>query len=178
MVEAGDTLHQGETDTMVFHTTGADSDGEYLEVETTYGPMGELRPPMHYHPHQVELFQVLDRELTFDLDRELRTVAAGDELTIPRRQPHMAWNAGSQPVRFRWRTTPALRTENMFETMWGLVEAGTMGRHGQPRPPFLQSVLLMWTYRQEFRLTSPPYPVAAAVGCVLAVPARALGYRA
>lgn len=87
------------------------------------------------------------------------------------------WNPGPMPATFGWRTTPALRTEFMFETLWGLVAAGKMGRHGSPPPALLQSTLLMWSYRHEWRLASPPYPVALPLSAALAVPARLLGYR-
>ncbi|RZS37790.1 cupin domain [Herbihabitans rhizosphaerae] len=178
MVKTGDTLRQGDTDTMVFRKTSADTGGEYLEVEATYGPMGDLRPPAHYHPIQTELFQVLEGTLVFLLDGEEKTLNAGDELHIPKRVTHAAWNPGDVPARFVWRTTPAMRTEEMFKTMWNLVEDGKMGRHGNPRPPFLQSMAMMYGFRKEWRLTAPPYPVYLPLCAALSVPARLLGYRA
>lgn len=51
MARAGDTLQQGDTDTMVFRKTSADTDGAYVEVEVTYSTMTDLRPPVHYHPN-------------------------------------------------------------------------------------------------------------------------------
>jgi quercetin dioxygenase-like cupin family protein len=178
MAKTGDTLHQGDADTLVFRKTSADTGGAYLEVEATYGPMGALRPPPHYHPNQDELFQVVAGELTVVVDGEHRTLTAGDELAVPRGQRHAMWNQGLEPVRFLWRTTPALNTEAMFETFWSLVEAGKMGRHGNPRPALLQSMTLMWGYRNEWRLASPPYPIALPLCATLSVPARLLGYRA
>lgn len=176
MASTGDTLHQGDTDTLVFRATAADTGGRYVEVEATYGPMGEPPPP-HYHPRQDEHFEVLEGELSVLLDGQHRAMRAGDELDLPRRHQHAMWNAGDQPVRFRWRTTPALRTEDMTEMMWHLAETGRMGRHGSPRPALLQSTGLMWAYRNEWRLTSPPAPVALPLCAVLSVPARLLGYR-
>lgn len=177
MATTGDTLRQGDTDTLVFRKTSADTDGAYLEVEATYGPMGDLRPPAHYHPGQDEVFSVLEGELTFLVDGDQRTLTAGDELPLPRGRTHAVWNESTAPARFLWRTTPALRTEAMFETFWGLVAAGKMGRHGTPRPALLQSMLMMWDFRDEWRLVSPPYPIALPLCAALALPARALGYR-
>ena len=178
MASTGDTLHQGDTDTLVFRRCGADTGGAYLEVEATYGPMGDLRPPEHYHPSQVEAFAVLDGALSVVVGGARRTLRAGDELAVPNGVPHAMWNEGGEPVRFQWRTTPALGTERMFEVFWGLVEDGKMGRHGNPRPALLQSMAMMWSFRREWRLTPPPYPVALPLCATLSVPARLLGYRA
>ena len=48
----------------------------------------------------------------------------------------------------------------------------------RPRPALLQSMAMMWSFRREWRLTSPPYPVALPLCATLSVPARLLGYRA
>ncbi len=39
--------------------TGAETGGEVLEMEATYGGAGAL-PPEHLHPRQVERFEVLE----------------------------------------------------------------------------------------------------------------------
>lgn len=178
MARAGETLRQGNTDTLVFRETSADTGGAYLEVEATYGPMGDLRPPKHYHPSQDEVFTILAGALSVTVGERQRTLTAGDELTVPRGVPHAMWNEGDEPARFRWRTTPALGTERMFEVFWGLVADDKMGRHGNPRPALLQSMAMMWSFRREWRLTSPPYVVALPLCAALSVPARLLGYRA
>lgn len=177
MATAGDVLRQGDTDTLRFVRTSADTKGAYLDVDVSYGPMTDLRPPLHYHPYQDEHFRVLDGELSVVVDDRHHTLTAGDELTVTRGQRHSMWNSGPTRVRFRWQTTPALRTEAMFETFWGLVEAGRAGRHGQPRPPLLQSLLLIWTYRNEWRPCAPPPAIALPLSAVLAMPARLLGHR-
>jgi mannose-6-phosphate isomerase-like protein (cupin superfamily) len=178
MAYAGETLRQGDTDLMVFHRTSADTGGAYVEVEATYASMVDVRPPVHTHPAQDEHFEVRDGTLSFLVEGELREVGAGGSLDLPRGLKHTVWNAGAQPVRFLWRTSPALRTEDMYETLWGLVEDGKMGRHGKPRPKFLQSMLLAYAYRKEYRLASPPYPVLLPMCAVLGTVGRALGYPA
>ncbi|MQA25643.1 MAG: cupin domain-containing protein [Micromonosporaceae bacterium] len=178
MAASDDILRQGDTDTLVFRQTSADTNGAYLEVEATYAPMIDVRPQLHYHPRQDELFRVLHGELSVLVDGEPRSLTAGQDLVVTRGQRHSMWNPGPAPARFLWRTTPALRTEAMFETFWGLVQAGKAGRHGLPRPPLLQSMLLMWAYRNEWRLATPPAAIALPLCAALSVPARALGYRA
>jgi mannose-6-phosphate isomerase-like protein (cupin superfamily) len=177
MATTGDTLRQGDTDLMVFRKTSADTGGAYLEVEATYSAMPDVRPPVHSHPKQDENFQVLEGELSFLIEGEPRTLSEGEELFLPKGNKHTVWASGPDRTRFVWRTTPALRTEKMYETLWGLADEGKMGRHGKPRPPLLQSALLMLAYRNEYRLVSPPYPVFLPICAILAVPALALGYR-
>lgn len=176
MPKAGDVLRQGDTDTMVFRKTSADTDGAYLEVEATYTEMSDRRPPIHLHPHQDELFQVQEGELAFLVEGKKQVVSAGGELALPKGNLHTVWNPGPAPCTFRWRTTPALKTEYMYELLWNLAEDGKMGRHGKPRPSLLQSMVMMYAYRNEYRMEKPPFAVALPLSACLSVPARLMGY--
>jgi mannose-6-phosphate isomerase-like protein (cupin superfamily) len=178
MADVGTTLRQGDTDTMTFRHTTAATGGAFVEVEAVYAPMPEVRPPVHSHPAQDEHFEVLDGELLFEIEGERRTVGAGGVLDLPRGLRHTVWNGGPESTRFVWRTTPALHTETMYETLWGLADDGRMGRHGQSRPPLLQGALIMYAYRREYRLARPPYPVLVAGCALLGGIGRLCGYRA
>jgi quercetin dioxygenase-like cupin family protein len=170
----GDTLHQGESDTMTFRT---DPDHEDVEVEATYAAMRDVRPPVHCHPHQHEHFEVLSGELTFALDGREIAIGAGQTFDIPRGIYHTVWNDSVEHTTFRWRTSPALRTPQMYETLWGLAARGEMGRHGNPPAAFLQNVALMWRYRREYRLARPDPRLALPLCAALAPVAWACGYR-
>lgn len=178
MAETGTILRQGDTDTMTFRHTTAATGGAFVEVEAIYGPMPDVRPPVHSHPRQDEHFEILDGELTFEVEGERQVVGAGGLLDLPKGLRHTVWNDSDKPVRFTWRTTPALRTETMYETLWGLADEGRMGRHGSPRPPLLQGALLMYGYRNEYRLAKPPYPVLLTGCALLSAVGRLAGYRA
>lgn len=178
MADIGTALRQGDTDTMTFRQTTAATGGAFVEVEAVYAPMPDVRPPVHSHPSQDEHFEVLDGELHFEVEGSLRVVRSGGVLDLPRGQRHTVWNGGSAPTRFVWRTSPALATETMYETLWGLADDGKMGRHGQPRPPLLQGALIMYAYRREYRLAKPPYPVLVAGCALLGGIGRLVGYRA
>lgn len=178
MASTGDLLRQGDTDTMRFRSTATDSEGAFVEVEAEYDPMRDVRPPVHRHPRQDEHFEVISGTMSFLVAGTLHEVGPDETIDISRNTLHTVWNNGSERVRFRWRTTPALKTEDMYVTLWGLTAAGRMGRHGQPRPPFLQSACLMFGYRNEYRLAKPPYPVMLPLCALLAPVARLRGYRA
>jgi mannose-6-phosphate isomerase-like protein (cupin superfamily) len=179
MAAVGTTLRQGDTDTMTFINTTASTGGKFLEVEAVYAPMIAVRPPVHSHPRQDEHFEVLDGELTFEVEGKRRTVVAGDDIDLPRGVLHTVWNAApEQDVKFRWRTTPALHTEAMYEMLWGMADDGVMGRHGIPRPPLLQGALVMFAYRQEYKLAKPPYPILLTGCALLGTLGRLRGYSA
>src|SRR5688572_28694768 len=87
------------------------SSPEELVVEVTYGPGGKPPPP-HLHPTQDERFVVHGAGMRVDIDGAEREIAAGEAFDIPPGTPHKMWNAGSEPVRATWTTSPAGRTED------------------------------------------------------------------
>ena len=81
-------------------------DPERLEVEATWGPEGSP-PPKHFHPGQDEHFEVLDGALRVEVDGQERELRPGDTIDVPRGAVHRMWNAGVEPARARWVTSPA-----------------------------------------------------------------------
>ncbi|GAB3406360.1 cupin domain-containing protein [Flindersiella endophytica] len=112
---------------------------EALKIESTWQP-SDQKPPSHYHPNQDEHFEVLEGEVTVELDRgPERTLRAGDTLDVSRGTPHRMWNAGPEIARALWHVTPAMRTKEMFEYM----------DHGLPPQ---RAIRLLWRFRREYRL--------------------------
>src|SRR5688572_22782428 len=87
-----------------------------IEVEAEYGAHGSP-PPKHLHPDQSEHFEVLAGALTTRVDGSERVLEAGDTIDIPARAVHQMWNAGAEPARVLWRTSPAGRTLEWFEAL-------------------------------------------------------------
>jgi quercetin dioxygenase-like cupin family protein len=101
---------------IVFVATSGSTAGEYVEVEATYPP-NSTPPPRHLHPNQDEDFTVVTgsmRMTVADVDREL---SRGEQLHVPRGTPHVM-GAGEDGAVMRWRTSPALRTDEMFCALW------------------------------------------------------------
>lgn len=117
--------------------TAAETDGELLEMEVTYGGDGQL-PPEHLHPRQLERFEVLEGAVRTIIGGVERRYQAGDGFEVAAGTPHQM--TGDGRARLRWRVTPALRTAEFFEQLYG----GTAG------PDFLDQ------FSDEFRLTVPP----------------------
>ena len=151
------------------------SDADRLEVEASYAPHGG-KPPAHYHPAQDEHFAVVEGELHTRVDGDERVVRAGDTLDIPRGAVHQMWNAGDNPARVRWTTTPAGRTLDWFTAIDALHREGKVGKDGMPGP--LAFGVLLTEYRDVFRLAAKPEPVVRGAMAALGAVGRRRGYSA
>jgi quercetin dioxygenase-like cupin family protein len=125
MVHAGQEL-TGSGNYLRFIRTAAETDGELLEMESTYRE-GAALPPAHFHPSQEESFEVLEGTVTTIIDGVEESHAAGDTFHVPAGVVHqMVGEAGS---RLNWQVRPALKTAEFFE---GLYAGGEAARHGEP----------------------------------------------
>ena len=96
--------------------TGAETDGELLEMEASYGGAAGM-PPEHVHPSQVERFEVLEGAMRTIIDGAERRYEPGEPFEVPAGTPHQM--AADGPTRMRWEVTPALRTAEFFERLYG-----------------------------------------------------------
>jgi quercetin dioxygenase-like cupin family protein len=96
--------------------TGAETDGELLEMEGTWGGDGGL-PPNHFHPSQEEHFEVLEGTLHTVIDGTERFYSEGESFEVHAGTPHQM--AGDGPARAKWEVRPALRTAEFFERLNG-----------------------------------------------------------
>lgn len=171
MARAGDEL-RGTGGSIKFIETTEQSDGERVVVEITYSG-GPDRPPAHFHPSQTEHFEVIEGEIEAVVDGERHVLRAGDTLDIPPGAVHEMHS--EHGARQRWETTPALRTERFFETIWGLQQDGHTDARGVPSK--LQMALTLRHFAPEFRLAKPPGVVQAVAFPLLAALARARGLK-
>lgn len=100
----------------VFTATSESTGGEYVEIEATYPP-SSAKPPRHHHPAQTEHFTVLAGTMHGVRGDEEFTIHAGDDLVVEPGTPHQMW-AGLDGAVMRWRTSPALRTGELFCELW------------------------------------------------------------
>jgi quercetin dioxygenase-like cupin family protein len=128
----------------VFLATAESTGGAYLEIVVTYPP-NNPPPPMHKHPTQAEHFTVLAGAIEAIVDGAQSTVSAGGEIDVPAGIAHKMW-ATEEGVVMRWRTTPALRTGEMFCDLW------QVARDNDWRPGGLQLFEVLQKYDAEFCL--------------------------
>jgi quercetin dioxygenase-like cupin family protein len=94
--------------------TAAETGGDLLEMEATYGGTGAL-PPEHFHPRQVEHFEVLEGNIRAIIDGTERQYGLGETFDVPAGTRHQM--TADEPSRVRWEIRPALRTAEFFERL-------------------------------------------------------------
>ncbi len=171
MAQSGEQISNGAGMTLRFLRTASDTGGELLEMEATYEP-ASIRPPEHFHPNQVERFEILEGTMHAVIDGEDRELHAGDTIEIEARVPHTMWNEGPGQARTLWQTRPALRTEDFFETLFGIARDGSATSQ---KPGLLRTAVFAKEFRNEFRATSPPAALQAIAVGVLAPIGRLMG---
>jgi len=76
--------------------------------------LGHGGPPMHFHLHQDEWFYVMEGEVVIQLDRERKTLRAGESVLGPRGIPHGFMGVGDKPAHMLIAFTPAGKMEGFF----------------------------------------------------------------
>lgn len=175
MIRTGQTIEHPVTgERLTFLKTSRDTGGEYVLVECELAPGGQVAAA-HVHPHQDETFEVLEGRVGFTAgDREVVVMASGT-ITVPRGTAHKFWNAGEEVARFRTEVRPALRFEQLIETMFSLAQDGKVNRKGMPSP--LRLAVIARAHFDDVRLPFPPAWMQRA-GLALGAPlGRLVGYR-
>jgi quercetin dioxygenase-like cupin family protein len=173
-VRAGDTIWNPLTGEKAMIVESAEETGGTrivadFAVETGgFVPGGE-----HVHDHLAEHVEVRAGRITFVLDGEERTLAAGDQVTVVPGTWHRWWNAGQDEVQARVRIEPAMRFQEMILVAWGLCADGHTNAEG--RPSALFGALLATRYRREVRFRQPPDAVQRVLFPPLVVLARLRG---
>jgi quercetin dioxygenase-like cupin family protein len=174
MAYAGQILENPQSgERFRFVKTAADTNGEYLEFELELQPDGKV-PGKHVHPKQEERFEVLDGTMKFKLGHKTIVAKAGDVVVVPPGKAHKFANGGLIPAHVRVTVTPALKMEELFETVCELAADGRTLRNGMPRP--LDLALFVSQYRDEVQAPFPPAPIQRATLAPLAAIAKARGH--
>lgn len=176
MARTGDTIENPRTgQRMRFVQTGAETNGELLQIECVSPPHGAPEP-MHIHPQQHHRFEVLDGVLRFEVDGKQTDVRALDPaFLIPPGVAHRFGNPGEADARYLQEFRPALHIDRFFRTLFALARDGKLDANGSPG--LLQVAVLVPEHADEIRLVSPPWPVVRILAAVLGPIARRLGYR-
>ena len=146
------------------------SDGAGLVVDFAVEAGGFVPGGEHLHEHCAEHFEVQAGRIAFALDGKVRTLAAGEQVTVAPGTWHRWWNAREDEVRARVRIEPALRFEEAILVFWGLCADGHTNAEGRPSP--LLGALVGTRFRREIRYRQPPDPVQRFLFPPLAALAR------
>ncbi len=153
---------------LTFLTEGDDT----LRAESVLQPKAFV--PMHLHLRQHERFELIAGELDVWIAGEHRRVGPGDSATIAPGVAHRFHNRSALPVEVNVAIWPALRTRELFETLFALDRAGALNRMGAPGP--LRLGLLTREFGDElFLLARVPPPLQLAIGHALGALATRVG---
>jgi quercetin dioxygenase-like cupin family protein len=175
-IKAGDEIVNVVTgERLVFRATSADTNGEYVLVETFVQPGGQVAAK-HLHPNQEERFEVLTGQVGFQLGKEQLVAGPGERITVPAGTAHKFWNAGDEEASFRCEVRPALGFERLLSTMFALARDGKVNRKGMPN--VIRLAVIANHHREDVLLPFPPawmQRMALAMGSPFG---RMLGFKA
>ena len=176
MAKAGDILEHPVTgERIIFRKTAEDTNGELLQADLMVQPHGFVAAE-HIHPLQEEHFEIVTGNLVFRINGTEREAHAGETITVPPGVPHAWWNAGDHEGHVLVGLRPALRTEEFFETFFGLAQAGKVDKK-TGLPNLLVLALMMREFEQEIYLARPPVAVQKVLFSVLGSIGRLRGYQ-
>ncbi len=155
MANTGQTLENPASgERITFRRTSADTGGELLAIDLEL-PAGRRVPGgQHIHPNQEERFEVVEGTMRFKLGRERVVAGPGEVVVVPPGQKHDFANIGAVDALVRVEVRPALKMEQLFETVVGLAEQGRTMLGGVPRP--LDLALFTEEFGDEVQGAFPP----------------------
>ncbi|HMB50161.1 MAG TPA: cupin domain-containing protein [Natronoarchaeum rubrum] len=175
MARSGTTIDNPKTgEHVTFLETADETDGDRLRFEYDIEAGGAAIAP-HSHPRQRERIEVRSGVLSARVGGEEGTVLTGQTLLVPAETPHYVWNVGPEPVRTVVELDPALRTEEFFETTFGLARDGETDADG--RPSTLQFAVLADEFAEEIAFELGPDPLRRPATALLGAIGRAAGYQ-
>ena len=175
MISPGDALTNPVTgETLIFHKTSAETNGDFVLVETILHPHGFVAAA-HVHPNQTERFEILEGIVEFRIGRNTQVGEPGDTAFVPPGTPHRFRNLGEAAARFLCEIRPALQFESLIEIMFTLAGEGKTNRRGIPN--LLRLAVIADAHFDTVRLPFPPAVLQQAALAAGAPLGRLLGYQ-
>ncbi len=81
----------------------------------------EAGPPMHFHPLQIETYEVIEGEVEFIIANNIIKLKQGDKIEIPINTPHTFKNLNNNWLKMKDTHMPALSFEEMMRELHELV---------------------------------------------------------
>jgi quercetin dioxygenase-like cupin family protein len=174
MIRQGDQITNPRTgQVMIFLKTSAETNGELLKIECFSPPTLE-REPEHIHPFQQNSFEIISGTCVFNVDGKEKIVGPGELINIPINVPHHFWNDGKIDAHYIQEFRPALKIDSFFETFFALARDGKLNKKGIPN--FFHVSIIGLAYKDEIRLTNPPWALQYIMYKILAPFGKLMGY--
>lgn len=175
MPRAGDMIENTMTgERAVFRSTRHETGGALLEADYYLSPGGRVAAA-HVHPRQEETFEVLDGHVTISIGGHEIVAVPGKTYVVVPGTSHRIVNHDDGPAHLFSTLRPAMRSDELLQTMWGLASDGRTSERGIPS--LLQAAVSGVYFRGELYLAGPPLWLQALVFRLLAPLGRARGYQ-
>ena len=161
-------------DSYEFLETAKDTNGVRVAMKATIKSKGQI-VPKHYHVLQDETFEVISGQITIFLDGSMRTLSAGEKITLPKNTPHNHFNNDDVPLTYIHTVTPALDFDYLIENLVGLAADGKSknGKYG-----LVQELVSIKYLDSKSFLADIPLGVQKVLINTIAPIGRIIGYRA
>lgn len=141
MARAGDVIvNPAMGARIVFRAVAADTGGSLLEFDF-YLRAGGVVAVDHLHPRQEERFDVISGLMRGHVGGRPHELGPGATSVVRPGVPHAWRNASSEEAHLRVQFRPALRVEDMFETVFALGAQGRTDDKGVPDFPLRLAML-------------------------------------
>jgi mannose-6-phosphate isomerase-like protein (cupin superfamily) len=176
MAHAGQTIENPVSgERFTFLQTAADTNGEMLRFELVLRSGGRI-PIAHRHAAQEERFAIVSGAVRARVGGGWRDLTAGESIVIAPGTPHVLRNESQAEARIIGELRPAMHSEEVFEAMCALAQAGKVNKSGLPSP--LRMAVLAHGLGQQDYAPAIPIVVQKAAFVVVSAIGRRLGYRA
>lgn len=125
--------------------SGKDNNNGFAMFEQTSLSQGR-GTPLHVHPHQDEMFYVIEGEYYFQIGEDKFRLGVGETVFLPKNVPH-AWTQVSEKGRMTVIFQPAGKMEEFFVTMSGLDH--------EPTPKEIAQIFI----DNEMKVVGPPLKI-------------------
>jgi mannose-6-phosphate isomerase-like protein (cupin superfamily) len=144
--------------------TAAETNGQLLSIEC-YSPPSQIREPEHIHPHQENIFEILDGRLHFRIAGKVISMGRGEVVVIPARTPHHFWNESGQEAHYIQKFKPAMNMEAFYRTYFKMAKENKLNKKGKPN--MLRISRLCLRHQNEVRLARPSWPIQKFIFIIL-----------
>jgi quercetin dioxygenase-like cupin family protein len=158
----------------VFRSTRHETGGELLEADY-YLDSGGYVAAAHVHPRQEETFEVLEGSVRIRIGRRDILAVPGQTYVVTPGTAHRIVNHASASAHLYSTLRPAMRSDELLQTMWGLASDGLTNERGIPK--LLQAAVSGTYFRGELYLAGPPLWLQDLAFRLLAPLGRARGYQ-